>query len=201
MARGSTQVLLRARTLPHAVARGYEIGLLSTPHHDHGAGQQEHRSLRTRQARRRAIRRLIASSGAPDALAPKQPAPRRVPARSATSTPTDSAGAQSGRRAPAPVRRRFLWWALLVERRMTDLVEPRTRSPARDWNPFIRSIPLTRSRRRPRRRRPAQLHADGRRTVCRLPEHRSSRLYPCGGLPLLCWSSPRRIVASTHDLG
>ncbi|MFI5905419.1 response regulator transcription factor [Streptomyces cyaneofuscatus] len=38
------RILLRARTLPHAVARGYETGLLSPPAHNHGAGQGEHRS-------------------------------------------------------------------------------------------------------------------------------------------------------------
>ncbi|MFD3880335.1 helix-turn-helix domain-containing protein [Streptomyces microflavus] len=38
------RILLRARTLPHAVARGYETGLLGPPPpHDHGAGQEEHR--------------------------------------------------------------------------------------------------------------------------------------------------------------
>ncbi|MFH9125534.1 hypothetical protein [Streptomyces globisporus] len=37
------RILLRARTLPHAVARGYEAGLLGPPPHDHGAGQEEHR--------------------------------------------------------------------------------------------------------------------------------------------------------------
>ncbi|MFJ8406399.1 hypothetical protein ACIQ9K_38990 [Streptomyces microflavus] len=38
------RILLRARTLPHAVARGYETGLLGPPPHDQGAGQEEHRS-------------------------------------------------------------------------------------------------------------------------------------------------------------
>ncbi|MCX4657525.1 helix-turn-helix transcriptional regulator [Streptomyces microflavus] len=38
------RILLRARTLPHAVARGYETGLLGPPPHDHGAGQEEHQS-------------------------------------------------------------------------------------------------------------------------------------------------------------
>lgn len=33
------RILLRARTLPHAVARGCEAGLLGPPPHDHGAGQ------------------------------------------------------------------------------------------------------------------------------------------------------------------
>ncbi|WP_307824081.1 helix-turn-helix transcriptional regulator [Streptomyces sp. MBT58] len=37
------RILLRARTLPHAVARGCEAGLLGPPPHDHGAGQEEHR--------------------------------------------------------------------------------------------------------------------------------------------------------------
>ncbi|MFD3880381.1 helix-turn-helix domain-containing protein [Streptomyces microflavus] len=33
------RILLRARTLPHAVARGYKAGLLGPPPHDQGAGQ------------------------------------------------------------------------------------------------------------------------------------------------------------------
>ncbi|PVC80706.1 hypothetical protein DBP19_35880 [Streptomyces sp. CS090A] len=37
------RILLRARTLPHTVARGYETGLLSPPAHGHGARQEEHR--------------------------------------------------------------------------------------------------------------------------------------------------------------
>ncbi|MEU0103602.1 hypothetical protein [Streptomyces sp. NPDC006267] len=36
------RILLRARTLPHTVARGYETGLLSPPLH--GAGREEHQS-------------------------------------------------------------------------------------------------------------------------------------------------------------
>ncbi|MFI8164136.1 hypothetical protein ACIF6I_33645 [Streptomyces microflavus] len=40
------RILLRARTLPHAVARGYETGLLGPPPHNHGAGQEEHRPSR-----------------------------------------------------------------------------------------------------------------------------------------------------------
>ncbi|MER6640977.1 helix-turn-helix transcriptional regulator [Streptomyces microflavus] len=37
------RILLRARTLPHAVARGYETGLLGPPPHDHEIEQEEHR--------------------------------------------------------------------------------------------------------------------------------------------------------------
>ncbi|MEU0163250.1 LuxR C-terminal-related transcriptional regulator [Streptomyces sp. NPDC006261] len=38
------RIILRARTLPHAVARGYETGLLRPPPRDHGAGREKHRS-------------------------------------------------------------------------------------------------------------------------------------------------------------
>ncbi|MGW6639839.1 hypothetical protein ACWGIT_20295 [Streptomyces cyaneofuscatus] len=36
------RILLRARTLPHTVARGYETGLLGPA--PHGAGREEHQS-------------------------------------------------------------------------------------------------------------------------------------------------------------
>ncbi|PVC80375.1 hypothetical protein DBP19_36600 [Streptomyces sp. CS090A] len=38
-----TRVLRRARTLPHAVALGYETGLLGPPPGGSGTGQDDHR--------------------------------------------------------------------------------------------------------------------------------------------------------------
>lgn len=55
------RILLRARTLPHAVARGYETGLLGQPPDSHGARQEGHR--RPGPCRSRPLAELVMESG------------------------------------------------------------------------------------------------------------------------------------------